>query len=87
MKLRIAVWAVVGAFVVALWSAYFMTVHPSLHGLTLTLLYLTCPIALIRHYPMSVYVVLLTNAITYAAAGTLIETVRQHFKSVRPIAH
>ncbi|MFC5864215.1 hypothetical protein ACFPT7_18060 [Acidicapsa dinghuensis] len=87
MKLRIAVWAVVGAFVVTLWSAYFMAVYPSLHGLTLTLLCLTCPIALIRHYPMSVYVVLLTNAATYAAAGALIETIWRQFKSSHRISN
>lgn len=87
MKLRIAVWAVVGAFIVALWSTYFMTVHPSLHGPMLTFLYLTCPIALVRHYPMSVYVVTLTNAATYAAVCALIETVRRHFRNTHPIAH
>ena len=87
MKLRIAIWAVAGALVVALWSAYFMTIHPSQQGPMLTILYLTCPIALIRHYPMSFYVVLLTNAATYAATGALIETIWQHFKSSHRISH
>lgn len=87
MKLRIAIWAATGALVVALWSACFMVSHPNLHGTMLTILCLTCPIALVRHYPMSVYVVLLTNAATYAMAGAVIETVLRYSRNTRPISH
>lgn len=87
MKLRIAIWAVTGALVVALWSVYFMISHPAVHGTMLTLLCLTCPIALVRHHAMSMYFVLLTNAATYAFAGALIESVWRYFKGIRPIAH
>lgn len=87
MKLRIAIWAVVGAFVVALWSVYFMVNHTAPHGAMLTFLCLTCPIALARQHPMSVYVALLTNTVTYAMVGAIIETIRRHFRNAHPIAH
>lgn len=87
MKLRIAIWAAAGAFVVVLQFIYFMTTHASLHGLMLTLVCISCPIALTRQHPMSVYFVLLTNAATYAVVGALIETILRHFRNTDSIAH
>lgn len=87
MKLRIATWAVVGALVVALWSVYFMATHLSPCGPMLALLCTSCPIALVRQHPMSICVVMLTNAATYAAVGTLIEAIRRHFRTAHPLAH
>jgi len=54
---------------------------PAPLGTLWTLAYLTCPVALARHYPLSFYFVLLANAATYALAGTCVETVRRHYKS------
>jgi len=51
-----------------------------------TLTYLTCPIALARHYALSFYFVLLMNAATYALVGTIVEVMRQHFKHARLIS-
>jgi hypothetical protein len=47
-----------------------------------TLVDLTMPIALIRHYhfAMSVNVVFLVNAATYALVGTAGEIMRRHYK-------
>ena len=43
-----------------------------------TLACLTYPIALAHRYPLSLYVVLLANAATYALVGVLLETIRRH---------
>ncbi len=87
MRLRIAVWTVSGALVVALQFVYLMATHAPLHGLRLALICLTCPIALARHHPMSVYFVLLVNAATYTLIGALIETISQHYKSAHQLSH
>jgi hypothetical protein len=71
MKLRIAIWAMAGALVAALWSVYFVFYRThSQFGVPWALVDLTMPIALVRHYAMSVYFVLLVNAATYALVGT-----------------
>ena len=71
MKLRIAIWASVGALVVVFWSLYFSALHPA--PPPWTLMSLTCPVALARHYVLSVYTVLLVNAGTYALVGAVAE--------------
>jgi predicted cobalt transporter CbtA len=84
MKFRIAIWAGVGALVVVLWTLYISAGHPL--GNVRTLAYLTCPIALAHHYALSFYFVLLVNAATYALVGTVVETVRRHYKQSRLIS-
>jgi hypothetical protein len=87
MKLRIAIWAGVGALVVVLWNSYITATSPTpLFGAMWTLTYLTCPIALARHYALSFYFVLLMNAATYALVGTIVEVMRRHFKPARLIS-
>jgi hypothetical protein len=77
MKLRILIWSAAGALVVVLWNLYL----PMMSSTTgWTLLCLTCPIALARNYALSFYFVLLMNAATYALIGTVVETVRRHYK-------
>ena len=80
MRLRIAIWAAVGALVVVFWALYLSATASTPHGIIWTLVYLTCPIALGRHHPQTFYFVLLVNAITYALAGTVVETVRQRHR-------
>jgi hypothetical protein len=77
MKLRLAIWAAMGALVVVLWTLYIS--HSSLgpYGSTWTLVYLTCPISLARHHALSFYFVLLANAATYALVGLVIEGIRR----------
>jgi len=86
MKLRVAIWAGVGALVVVLWNFYIIETRPTPLGAMWTLTYLTCPIALARHYALSFYFVLLMNAATYALVGTIVEVMRQHFKHARLIS-
>jgi hypothetical protein len=80
MKFRIAIWTSVGALVVVFWTLYISATFPTPLGIVRTLTYLTCPIALARHYALSFYFVLLVNAATYALVGTVVETMRRHYK-------
>ena len=80
MKLRIAIWAGVGALVVVLWTLYISATSPTPLGNLWTLAYLTCPVTLARHYALSFYFVVLFNAATYALVGTVVETIRQQHK-------
>jgi hypothetical protein len=81
MKFRIAIWTSVGALVVVFWTLYISATFPApLLGMGRTLAYLTCPIALAQHYALSFYFVLLVNAATYALVGTVVETMRRHYK-------
>ncbi len=77
MKLRIAIWSGVGALVVVLWNVYLPAMSSTIAW---TLLCLTCPIALAHHYALSFYFVLLVNAATYALVGSVVETMRRHYK-------
>jgi hypothetical protein len=81
MKLRIAIWTGVGALVVVLWTLYISATSPKPLGSGWILADLTCPIALARRYPLSIYFVLLVNAATYALVGTVVETMRRHYKA------
>jgi hypothetical protein len=83
MKLRIAIWAGAGALVVFFWTLYISATAPVAHGPMWTLIYLTCPIALARHYALNFYFVVLANAATYALVGAVAEAMRVHFQLVR----
>ena len=80
MKLRIAIWSGVGALVVVFWTLCLSATSPTPFGTMWTLVYLTCPIALARHYALSFYAVLLVNAATYALAGSVVEAMRRNYK-------
>lgn len=88
-KLRIAIWAAVGALVVALQFLYFFTLHTGIRpsGAIWALIVLTCPVALARQYSLSIYFVLVANAATYALIGTILETIRQHWKQARFVSN
>jgi hypothetical protein len=91
MKLRIAIWAAAGALVVGFWSLYFILfrIYPGRFAVPWALVDLTMPIALLRHYAMSVYFALFVNACTYALAGLLVETLRRRYRQHPPhrLAH
>jgi hypothetical protein len=82
MKYRIAIWASAGFLVTACWALYFAMrskdnpIEPVVH----TLGSLTQPVVLIGsyfHFGMSLYLVILANAATYALVGLIVETLRQ----------
>ena len=83
MKLRIAIWAAVGALVVVSWNLYILATFPSPLGNVTALMDWTCPIALAKHYALSFYFVLLVNAATYALIGTIVEITRRYFEQAR----
>lgn len=74
MKSRIAIWACGGALVVGLWSIYLSSMPGRPRGIVATLLDVTCPIALARQHHMTMDFVLVANAVTYALAGLVMET-------------
>jgi hypothetical protein len=88
MKLRIAIWAAVGTLVVALQALYFFTSHTGIRpsGAVWALIVLTCPVALASQHPLSIYFVLVTNAVSYALIGTVVETIRRHWKQPRTVS-
>jgi hypothetical protein len=87
IKLRIAVWAGVGALVVVLWTLYISATSTTPLGIVRSLAYLTCPISLARRYALGFHFVLLMNAATYALVGTVVETMRRHYKQSRSISN
>jgi hypothetical protein len=80
MKYRIGMGAIAGFLVAGCWALYALsTTPPALTSADplMTLARLTCPIALLSFYPLSVYLVLLANAATYAIVGLTVEALRQ----------
>jgi len=83
MKLRIAVWAGAGFLVAAFWAVYLLFSHATVAGPLWILIDITCPIAFLRFYPISLYVVLLANAATYALIGLVVESLRRKLSPAR----
>jgi hypothetical protein len=80
MKYRIGIWATVGFLVAGCWALYTLATTPpgiSSGDAIMTLVRLTCPIALFSSYPLRLYWVLLANAATYALVRLIVETIRQ----------
>ena len=82
MKYRIAVWASAGFLVTACWALYFAmrSKDNPIGPIVYTLGSLTQPVVLIGshfHFGMSLYLVILANAATYALVGLIVETLRQ----------
>ena len=80
MKYRVAMWAIVGFLVAGFWALFAVLTFPSTNERmrdVSTLVSLTCPIAIAGwHYPISLYVTLAANALTYALVGLIVETMR-----------
>ena len=80
MKYRIAMWAGAGFLVAGFWALFALATFPSTNERmrdAWTLVCLTCPVAIVGHYPISLYTVLAANAVTYAQIGLLVETLRR----------
>ena len=83
MKSRIAIWATLGALVVIAWRVYISaTLSNPLGrpGVGRALAYLTCPISIARQHVQGFYFVLIVNAITYALAAVVVETMRRYYR-------
>jgi hypothetical protein len=80
MKYRIGMWAIAGFLVASCWALYASQSPPPAMTTAdpmLTLVRLTCPIALLGSHPLSLYFVLLANAATYALIGLVVESIRR----------
>jgi hypothetical protein len=77
IKDRVAVWAGMGFLVAGGWALYFAwrSKDNPIEPVVYTLACFTQPIALLRSYPLSVYLVLFANAATYALVGLTVETI------------
>jgi hypothetical protein len=69
MRFRIAMWGVAGFLVAGFWAVFAIATFPSTPARmrdVWTLVCVTCPIATMgTHYPISLYVTLVANAVTY----------------------
>jgi len=81
MKHRIAIGAAVGFLVAGGWAIFAAATFPSTSELlrdVWTFVCITCPIAIAgMHYRISLYEVLVANAVTYGFVALLVETVRK----------
>jgi hypothetical protein len=83
MKYRIALWAAAGFLVASGWAIYFFFANKdvAIEPMVSTLARLTCPIAIVgSHYPVSIYLALAANVVTYALVGLVVETLRRQLK-------
>lgn len=87
MKNRIALWALVGFLGAGFWALYAAATFPSTseHMRDVwPLVVVTCPIAIAGiHHAISLYGVLLANAITYGFVGLIVETMRKPLHHAR----
>jgi hypothetical protein len=85
MKYRIGTWAIAGLLVAGCWAIYALATTPPAFTSApmMTLVRLTCPIALLSSYPIRVYWVLLANAATYALVGLVVENLRQRLNQAK----
>jgi uncharacterized RDD family membrane protein YckC len=86
MKYRIGKWAIAGFLVAGCWALYALAITPPAFTSAdpmMTLVRLTCPIALLSFYPIRLYWVLLANAATYALFGLVVETLRQQLSHAK----
>ena len=68
--------ACAGFLIAGFWALYFATTSPATPIEPLASI--TCPIALLSSYPLSIYSILFINAVTYSLVGAIVETLRQH---------
>lgn len=87
MKYRVAIWATVGFLLAGFWALFAEATFPSTAERmreVWTFVCITCPIAIAgMHHAISLYEVLVANAITYGLAGLVAETLRKRFQHAR----
>ena len=80
MRYRIAMWATAGFLVAVGWSVYALGSAPpalAFNDPIMTLVRITCPIALLGSYPIHMEWTFLANAAIYALLGLIVEPLRQ----------
>ena len=80
MRYRIAMWAIAGFLIAGFWALFAITTFPSTPERMRdmwTVVCLTCPVAILgMHYPISLPVTLVANAVTYGLVGLAVEALR-----------
>lgn len=83
MKHRIAIWAIIGFLVAGSWAVFAAANFPSTSERmrdVWTFVCITCPIAIAgMHHRISLYEVLVANAVAYGFVGLVVETLRKQF--------
>jgi hypothetical protein len=78
MKRTIGMWAIAGFLVAGFWAVYAFASAPlTFTDPVMVWVQLTCPIALLRSYPLHLSWVVLANTATYALAGVIVENLRR----------
>jgi hypothetical protein len=75
MKLRIAIWAIVGFLIAGFWALYLFPTTLLRDPVLSTIARTTCPITF-ASFGIRFYWVLLANAATYALVGLIFEALR-----------
>jgi hypothetical protein len=73
-------WAIVGFLVAGFWVLLSFATFPHTNERmrdVWAFVIITCPIAVARGYPISLYEVLVANAVTYGIVGLIVETLRK----------
>jgi predicted cobalt transporter CbtA len=74
MKRRIVMWAVVGLVVAGFWAIFALPASTERMREAWPLVSITCPVAILgERYPIALYEALITNALTYAIIGLIVE--------------
>lgn len=83
MKNRIAMWALVGFLLAGFWAVFAAATFPSTSERMRDVwpfVCLTCPIAIAgMHHAISLYEVVVANAVTYSVVGLIVEIVRKQY--------
>ena len=81
MRYRIAMWTLAGFLFAAFWALFAIATFPSTPERmrdVWTVVCITCPVAIVgMHYPISLYVALVANAVTYGFVGLAVEAMRK----------
>ena len=81
MRYRIAMWTLAGFLFAAFWALFaiatFLSTPERMRDVW-TVVCITCPVAIVgMHYPISLYVALVANAVTYGFIGLAVEVLRK----------
>jgi hypothetical protein len=81
MRDRIAIWAITGFLFAGFWALFAIATFPSTPERMRDVwifVCITCPVAILgMHYPISLYVALLANTVTYGFVGLAVEALRK----------
>jgi hypothetical protein len=74
-------WAIAGFLLAAFWALFAIATFPStperMRDVWIVVC-ITCPVAILgMHYPISLYVALVANAVTYGFVGLAVEALRK----------